>query len=567
MTARGGAREKNGRCYVRARYGRAKRLELRAPALDKREADERGKEIAAVADALVAVGRSDLVRGTARKFAEAKTPAELSIVRHHVRTMLGDAKKIAAGALTSFEDFAKRYTDGELAADYPDHVRVKDAGDDISRLRKYINPVVGDVPLAAFTLQDADRVMEKLPRGLSTATRRQVAQVISRVLGLAVFPGKLIAASPIPRGWMPKVKRTGHYSCLFPKEEAKLLAHGGTSEALRLFCGVLNREGMRLSELLDSEWWQWNLDEGTFTTTKTKTNDPRMWALSPDVARAMKAWQERAGTEQKPFAYVTALGDKTKLALRFRAALLAAGVTRAELHAHTEHTRMLRAHDMRATFVTVSLAAGRSEVWIRDRTAHRSTAMIDRYRRHARQFVELELGGLVELDRAMGWGKSGGTASGGGPPDGEKVVDDSTVSRSGGMADAADSKSAQPFRKDANGAVLPGETDASQRAETAFPHRSPTLLATSRDVSGGSRGGESSVAAGAAWARSLVARGRSSGAASPPLSRPPAEDLVVLEAARERFIADEEQLRREERLVEELEGAVGDRDLKPESVR
>ena len=56
---------------------------------------------------------------------------------------------------------------------------------------------------------------------------------------------------------------------------------------------------------------------------------------------------------------------------------------------------------MRATFVTVSLANGKSETWVADRTGHRSSAMINRYRRHARTWAELGLGELAALDRAL----------------------------------------------------------------------------------------------------------------------------------------------------------------------
>jgi integrase len=41
----------------------------------------------------------------------------------------------------------------------------------------------------------------------------------------------------------------------------------------------------------------------------------------------------------------------------------------------------LRAHDLRATFVTLSLAQGKSEAWITDRTGHKSSQVIYRYKR------------------------------------------------------------------------------------------------------------------------------------------------------------------------------------------
>lgn len=415
MDRSGYARERNGLFYASVRYGRAKRLEFRVRwAKNAEEARARADLIAKVSDRYVEIGRRDLVLKRSREIARA-APKQLPEVMKAIDRELRDPALTAPTSDITFGEWARRFTSGELSEAYPDHVRRKDWSDDRSRLKKYVLPRVGDVPISAFTLAHAQRVMAKLPK-MSVANRRHVAQIMGRLLRLAVMPGQLIPTTPLPSGWLPKVQTRHHYSCMYPREEAMLLAHTDTNEAFRLFCGVLNREGMRLSELLDSEWWQWNLDEGTFTTTRTKTHDPRMWAVRPDVADAMRIWKH-AHAGARPFAAVIALGDRTKLAVRLRTALKAAGVQRGELFDNTEHTRKLRAHDMRATFVTISLAEGRSETWIRDRTAHRSTAMIDRYRRHARQLAELRVGPLVDLVDVLGWTRPaapGGAGEGGG---------------------------------------------------------------------------------------------------------------------------------------------------------
>jgi hypothetical protein len=61
----------------------------------------------------------------------------------------------------------------------------------------------------------------------------------------------------------------------------------------------------------------------------------------------------------------------------------------------------MRVHDLRGTFVTISLSSGRSEAWIGDRTGHRSSQMIARYKRTARTFEELHTGELAPLDEAL----------------------------------------------------------------------------------------------------------------------------------------------------------------------
>src|SRR5579863_7554512 len=107
----------------------------------------------------------------------------------------------------TFRDFAERWTDGELARLYPDHIEAKESvDDDVERLENHVYPDVAGVPLASFTRAHADAVMAKLPPAFKRGTRRQVAQVISRVLHLAVFTGA-IPAHPLPRGWLPRAPK------------------------------------------------------------------------------------------------------------------------------------------------------------------------------------------------------------------------------------------------------------------------------------------------------------------------------------------------------------------------
>src|SRR5258708_3364909 len=68
---------------------------------------------------------------------------------------------------------------------------------------------------------------------------------------------------------------------------------------------------------------------------------------------------------------------------------------------HRSPPKAIRAHDLRATFITVALANNRSETWMMDRAGHETSAMLARYRRAARSFAELGLGELVPLDQAI----------------------------------------------------------------------------------------------------------------------------------------------------------------------
>ena len=58
---------------------------------------------------------------------------------------------------------------------------------------------------------------------------------------------------------------------------------------------------------------------------------------------------------------------------------------------------------MLATFVTLALAAGRSEAWVSEGPGRRSSVMIQGYRRAARTAAELELGQLAPMADAVSW--------------------------------------------------------------------------------------------------------------------------------------------------------------------
>jgi hypothetical protein len=63
----------------------------------------------------------------------------------------------------------------------------------------------------------------------------------------------------------------------------------------------------------------------------------------------------------------------------------------------TETRPRFRAHDLRAAFVTIALATGKTETWVSDRTGHDGRTMIDRDRRKARTWNLGELGPLYKL--------------------------------------------------------------------------------------------------------------------------------------------------------------------------
>jgi integrase len=336
------------------------------------------------------------------KDAATGTDAEFLALQKWVAELTNDpkliAKPIRAGGAVTFRDVGEDWTDGKLHKKWPDHVKLKKTFDqDEGRLAR-LYKTIGDVALSEFTLEDAERAMAAIDSTRSSATRRHYAQLISKVLRLAVYPLKIIERSPLPVGFLPKVKNAKAKSYLYPSEDGQLLASENVPVARRLFWGFLAREGLRKGEALALTWADLDLERGAVRLDSNKTDDPRAWALTPGVARALATYKPDgvdAGTS------IFAGLDHGRLAEVFRSDLCVASVERPELTERSANRRPIRAHDLRATFVTLALANGKTEAWVADRTGHKSSAMINKYRRQARQAAELKLGELAPLDEAI----------------------------------------------------------------------------------------------------------------------------------------------------------------------
>lgn len=297
----------------------------------------------------------------------------------------------------TFQTLAEKWTGGELRRDWPDYVDQKrSVADDIGRL-EFLYKTIGPVPIARFTLADAERAMASIDPTRASATRRQYAQLISKVLKLAVYPCKLIERSPLPVGFLPKGKGNKAKSYLYPTEDAQLLACTKIPLARRVLYGFLAREGMRSGEATALHWSDFDLELGTVKLDKNKTDEPRTWRLSPGVKEALAKFKR---TNAAATALVFPTKDR-RAADTLRDDLREAKIKRLELFEDTANRQPVRVHDLRGTFVTLSLANGKTEAWITDRTGHKSSQMIYNYKRAARTAEELKLGTLAPLDRAI----------------------------------------------------------------------------------------------------------------------------------------------------------------------
>ena len=306
----------------------------------------------------------------------------------------------------TFGELLDDWADGKLATRFRHHVKEKKSGEsDRKRARKHIPADLLDLPVDEWTLSHADIAMTNIPAQRSDGTRRHVAQIIRKVLDLAVYPCRHRQACPIPKNWVPKVTSKKAKECLYPDEDAKLLACREIPIVRRLAYGFLSREGMRADELSRLQWRDVDLERGRVDLDVNKTDDPRAWALDDGCLAALRIWKDdfNAEAEESERVFVER-GIPLKidrLAEQLREDLRLAGVTRSKLFESNGSRIAIRAHDLRATFVTVALANGKTETWIADRTGHKSSAMIQRYRRKASMWTEMKLRELVPLWRAL----------------------------------------------------------------------------------------------------------------------------------------------------------------------
>jgi hypothetical protein len=177
----GGATRIGAKFFIRVTMGPRQRIAERAPwAKSQPEAEARGKVVQAWVNRLRAAG----LAGLAPKFVESGARASEATLRKiaaRVDSLVKNDKndgtyrvedvrsvgKAREGDVVTFRNFAERWTDGELARLYPDHIEVKaSVDDDVERFEKHIYPHVEDVPLVSFTREHADGVMAKLSPSL-----------------------------------------------------------------------------------------------------------------------------------------------------------------------------------------------------------------------------------------------------------------------------------------------------------------------------------------------------------------------------------------------------------------
>ncbi len=240
--------------------------------------------------------------------------------------------------------------------------------------------------------------MTQLPVTLRRATRRHVAQLINRVLNLAVFSGA-IASNPLPRGWLPKAPKAESVGerVAAPKrggEAARRPQRAGRdrrSPRLPRRCTRSSTaRGCAKARASASTWADSTLRRASCRSTRTRPTGP-----APGSSTLACTGPSSSGT--RPSASRRRPRDPRLPRIRVGEAcaplprpLRSRGHRpRAALSRRSANKLRLRAHDMRAFFVTAAMYAGKDALWITDRTGHTSLGMLRTYERDVRRWREL----------------------------------------------------------------------------------------------------------------------------------------------------------------------------------
>lgn len=404
-----------GGFMVRMRCGTTARERITITAKDEPQALARYWRLRRMVDALVRAKRGPEASVLVKEAAASKTERAFMGVERAAADLAAtplDASAPSAPVVT-YGEVVRQWLSGDIIRAFPGEVKSKVESTIEQQWGMYNklilgarttsggNVPLGERPVSAITKADLIEVKKALPK-MSQGRRRYYCMLLAAPLRLAVYPLDVIERSPVPPGFVPPKGGTRAFTYLYPEEEAQTLACVRIPFMQRFAFGLTARNGMRISETLGLEEGDLDLKRGNISLDRNKTRMPRAWKLDDDCARALRLYVAM----HPPKGGLLFPGmELAHTAQRFRTYLRWAGCERRDLFALTDERRPMRVHDLRASFVTLALAAERGapncELWIRDRTGHTTTAMMEVYRRWSRFALDNDQGWFAPLDQAL----------------------------------------------------------------------------------------------------------------------------------------------------------------------
>ncbi len=294
--ATGTTYESRGVWYASITVAQRKRESFAMPTCKTEEQAEARKDIVNdVVQRLRAAGHAALVPRFAEQAAQRPAGKELDRLMSAVNGLCSGSlvpKEDQAVDPMLYREIGEMWTSGEMERRYRGQVTTPaDAKHIAGLLEKHVYPHIGEIPAPLIGPEHGQLVLNKYPEGNDPDSRRQVAKFTNRVMSLAASVLKIIPHNPFPAGWIPPEGPKKSRSCLYPPEDAKLMACNEVPLGLRLLWGYLHREGHRKNEVFSLKWLHFDLELGTINLEWNKTMQPRFWVLAPGVAAMLRAWK------------------------------------------------------------------------------------------------------------------------------------------------------------------------------------------------------------------------------------------------------------------------------------
>lgn len=379
---------------LRLRYGAGKRDRFLLATQDETLAHALEPRMEAMARKLATqpdAGRALLLLREAAL--SASDPKKFATVERVVEKLCVEAAAVSppavASAPSTFAQVVDEWCSGRLTRDYPDHQllpeKTKAARDEDRAILSVFFPALGNRPIASITPADIDAARRLIPKKAHANTRRKYALKLRMILRLAESPLRLVERTPHVD--IPRRAASNLFGFLYPQEEAQLIAHTPIPLAYRVLYGYLARNGCRIGESLRLTWDHVDLQTGDIHIDRkwTKTKRARRWVLDADVLEALEAYHRVCGEPKGGAPVFVGRGGKrlspVTVRKRFLQDLTRAGITRRSILEGGDGIDALRVHDLRASFVTLALRAGRDLKWIMTRTGHETLGVLQVYDR------------------------------------------------------------------------------------------------------------------------------------------------------------------------------------------
>lgn len=302
------------------------------------------------------------------------------------------------------------------------------------RTRGPNGPKFGDLPVTEVQSDpDIAAIFARQPPAgahqAAAGTRNHLHSYLSRILSLAEIPLGLRkpGTNPVLPAYRAPKDPSKLYNHLYPPEVLALLGNVDIPLGRRVLYLLSAYFGWRKGTLFAFTWDGVNWNDGTVSVLHQKGyqrldaadgdlhGTPIFFRVEPAcVLSVLRAWWEHSGSPEgdeepviRDLRGAPRAGDERRLgrprqfeetwelehdeAEVLRRDLKASGVTRQILFAQSKNVQAIRFHDGRATFCTWARRAGKSDLWITERTGHTPTSqMLARYTRMAQMIADLD---------------------------------------------------------------------------------------------------------------------------------------------------------------------------------